>query len=517
MSYRNPQIIIDRSAEIWAQSIGKIGETISGGITDYYKAKKIAEEKQRKIKEANNRFLVNTELQYDRDILKAVSDVKDSRVREELTRIFQQKSEAAMSASAELGMNTNLSKEARKQYRKAISDFQSYMNNTKNQINNISTGAQEFNEATIDEIINGNAPASGDEISNLIGVVAISGRKTPGIESTVNVAADGNNSNILTVNSRIKVGSEIYNKFKEADLLGDYEESDGYVNIKFERDLSKWDGTFFQPIPAESDRNKTLQESNIFNDKNQLTKDFIYPNITTRVVGGFEYKEQVVNNAAIEDNVAYMDLIKSHAKGIMSYPMKQQKQFITGRLKWDKETATTYELMPEPLRQAFLVGQMVHKNLESLGTRRSATLDDVKNLGLPNLKVGDPIYTKNIGKPVAVEPEEPGKLTEGQIKRLEYKDKVKYLDSRFTTENVTFEAAFELANQEGIKAEKQYVEGEDDPHQIKVGNIIIGKNDSPAIIKKKLLIAGGVKNKDAEKLTDVFNILSAPTAGLPIF
>ena len=44
MSYRNPQIIVDRSAEIWAQSIGKIGETISGGITDYYKAKKIAEE-----------------------------------------------------------------------------------------------------------------------------------------------------------------------------------------------------------------------------------------------------------------------------------------------------------------------------------------------------------------------------------------------------------------------------------------------------------------------------------------
>ena len=41
----------------------------------------------------------------------------------------------------------------------------------------------------------------------------------------------------------------------------------------------------------------------------------------------------------MEDNVAYIDLIKSNAKGIMSYPIKQQKQFITGRLKWDKETA----------------------------------------------------------------------------------------------------------------------------------------------------------------------------------
>ena len=406
MSYRNPQIIVDRSAEIWAQGVGKIGETVSAGITDYYKAKKIAEEKQNKIDEANNRFLVNTELQYDKEILKSVSGVKDDRVRSELTKIFQDKSAAAMAASAELGINTNLSKQQRQKYRKAISDFQSYMVNSKDQMNNISTGAQDFNDLTIDQVVNGHAPASGDEISNLTAVMAINGKNTPGVENTINIAPDENNSNILTVNSRIKVGSDTYNKFKEADLLGDYEESDGYVNIKFERDLSKWNGSFFEPIPAESDRNKTLQESNIFNDKNQLMKDFVYPNITTRTVGGFEYKEQVVNNAAIEDNVAYMDLIKSHAKGIMSYPMKQQKQFIMGRLKWDKETAVMYESVPEALRESFLVGQMVHKNLESLGTKRLATPDDVKNLGIPNLKVNDPIYTKNIGKPTAVKVEE---------------------------------------------------------------------------------------------------------------
>jgi len=35
MSYRNPQIIVDRSAEIWAQSVGKIGDIVSAGITKY--------------------------------------------------------------------------------------------------------------------------------------------------------------------------------------------------------------------------------------------------------------------------------------------------------------------------------------------------------------------------------------------------------------------------------------------------------------------------------------------------
>jgi hypothetical protein len=439
MSYRNPQIIVDRSAEIWAQGVSKIGDVVSAGITKYSEAKKLAAEKQKKIDEAKNRFLINTELQQDKDILKITSQVKDARVREQLTKVFQEKGAGAMAASAELGINTNLSKQQRQEYRKSISDFQSYMTNTKDQINNISAGAEEFNKLTVDQIVSGQAPSFGDEISNLVGVMAINGKKTPGIESSVNVSANDSNSNILKVNSRIKVGSDVYNKFKEAGLLDEYKESDGYVNVKFERDLSKWDGSFFEPIPAESDRNKTLQESNIFDNKNQLTKGFVYPNITTRTVGGFQYKEQVINNAAIEDNVAYMDLIKSHAKGIMSYPIKQQKQFITGRLKWDKETAAMYESVPEALRESFLVGQMVHKNLESLGTKRLATPDDVKNLGIPNLKVNDPIYTKNIGKPTAVKVEEPeeGNKSEAPIIAKNYidsflKDPVSFLEDRFS-------------------------------------------------------------------------------------
>jgi len=140
---------------------------------------------------------------------------------------------------------------------------------------------------------------------------------------------------------------------------------------------------------------------------------------------------------------------------------------------------------------------------------------------MPGIEEGKPIIFQEI-KRQTIKPEvakKPTKLTEGDYRRLDYKDKVKYLDSRFTTENVTFESAFELANQEGIKAEKQYLDKKDDPHQIKVGSITINKNDSPAIIKKKLLIAGGVKNKDAEKLINKQSLLFRPNVGtgnLPI-
>ena len=446
MSYRNPQIIVDRSAEIWAQGIGRIGETISAGITDYYKAKKIAEEKQNKIDEANNRFLVNTELQYDKEILKSVSGVKDDRVRSELTKIFQDKSAAAMAASAELGINTNLSKQQRQKYRKSITDFQSYMTNTKNQINNISTGAQEFNEATIDQIVNGHAPASGDEVSNLIGVVAISGRKTPGIESEVSVIANDNNSNILTVNSRIKVGSEVYNKFKESGQLDEYEESNGYVNVKFERDLSKWDGTFFQPIMSFSDRNKRFQEVGIVDEKENLTKDFVFQNITTRTAGGFQYREQVIDEQSLRSNVAYNDLLKANARGLMSQDIKQQKQFITGRLKWTSNTAKAYENATMEQREAFLIDQVTRKDLAAMGESREVTDEDIKNIpGLKKYiekdgqKIPNRIYTKNIGKPTAikVKEQEEGNKSEAPIIAKNYidsflKDPVSFLEDRFS-------------------------------------------------------------------------------------
>ena len=39
MSYRNPQIIVDRSAEIWADNISKIGQGVANTIQAYGQAK----------------------------------------------------------------------------------------------------------------------------------------------------------------------------------------------------------------------------------------------------------------------------------------------------------------------------------------------------------------------------------------------------------------------------------------------------------------------------------------------
>jgi len=111
------------------------------------------------------------------------------------------------------------------------------------------------------------------------------------------------------------------------------------------------------------------------------------------------------------------------------------------------------------------------------------------------------------------QPEKTRKLTEGDIKRLDYKDKLEYLDNRFDLASLTFDSVFQVANNEGIQAVKEYAdEDADEPSQIKVGKIIILPTDDSKTIKKKLLIASGIKAKDAQAIIEESIDVSGPSA-----
>jgi len=110
------------------------------------------------------------------------------------------------------------------------------------------------------------------------------------------------------------------------------------------------------------------------------------------------------------------------------------------------------------------------------------------------------------------------KPTEGEIRRADYIKTTKYLDSRFSTEDLTFESITDLANQEGIKVEKIYAsETDENPSKIKLGNLTITPKSTAEEIKKIALIAGGVKPKDAQDIIDGKEIaFTVETGNLPI-
>ncbi len=533
MSYRNPQIIVDRSAEIWAQGIAKVGDTIGAGITNYFKAKALAKQKKDKIDNANNKLLIQTQIKYDKDIVDQVGKVKSNVFKDLVDKNITAFGNKAMESNARLAISgVGLSREQAKEERDNVRNYNQYSANTIGQVNSVSENADSILKNPTDVIVSQYEPAYGDDLSNLVAVNVVSGNSIPGVTTNVAIEPTKDNSNILRINSRLKVDSDIYRSYKAAGIIDDelYPPTDGYIDIKFERNLSEWDGTFFDKIIDAPDSDKAFIEGGIRDKKGTIDPRYILKNMATTTVlnkdgSSTKYREQILDINAIENAQAYNSIVTSQAVGLGSYDIKQRKQYITGALNWTGDAANAYASKNPDEQQAFFEGQLKMENLSLLAKPRKVTQEDVDNKLIPDLKLlddkGEPnyIYTIPYGDPVTVEVEEEKttKLTEGDYRRLNYKDKVEYLDSRFTNENVTFESAFELANQEGIKAEKEYMEGEDDPHQIKVGSITINKNDSPAVIKKKLLIAGGVKAKDAEELTDIFDISSGPNTGLPTF
>jgi len=169
-----------------------------------------------------------------------------------------------------------------------------------------------------------------------------------------------------------------------------------------------------------------------------------------------------------------------------------------------------------------LIDDSINKKFSSeFKSDRKATSDDVKRIKAYNpdstVKVGDHIRFKRTKQDI-IEPEETKKPTEGEIRRADYIKTTKYLDSRFSTEDLTFESITDLANQEGIKVEKIYAsETDENPSKIKLGNLTITPKSTAEEIKKIALIAGGVKPKDAQDIIDGKEItFTVETGNLPI-
>lgn len=539
MSYRNPQIIVDRSAEIWAQGVAKLGQAIGQGLTSYFETRQKARDKKAKIDEAVNSSIIQGELKADAQITKASKSIKDVSLREQFTEQAKllanggEDGRGAIWYNTQLQLNPPKDKQTLKFYKDKVKEYQTYMSNSGQEIGNIMAALDEVKDLSAQQIIT-NYTISGegeDELENLIAMRALQNKPLAGVDYSKNLIRNEDGTNSIKIEAYLDPKGATYRAWEKTGIIdekGLAVGEDGKVKITWERNLSTWgeNGSFVRRIPDERDRNKTMQDAQILDNKGALTKEFTRENTVTHIVTdssglGTRSIQRVVNLDKLYKNQTYMAEIESQAVGIEALPEKDEIDFVRNRLGWANIKEKEYFSYTRDERLDFLKGQLKMQDLEKLGEFRKATKEDVEILNLPNLKVGDDILVNTIKeypyKAPPAEEDEPTKLTEGQIKRLEYREKVKYLDSRFTTENVTFGSAFELANQEGIKAEKLYEEGNlDDPYQIKVGNIIINKNDSPEIIKKKLLMAGGVKAKDADKAVSEQSLLFRPTT-LPIF
>jgi len=557
MSYRNPQIIVDRSAEIWAQGVAKVGDVLNRGIEAYFAAKKKGEENNRKRDEAINTTMIQGDLKQSALRNKMSKTIKDVTLQEKFTERAKLLADGdggdnkgAIWYNTQLTLNPPKDKKILKEYKDKVKAYQNYMSNSAQEIGYVMSALESTKDLSAQQLVD-RYYVSGDnnisELQNLMAMRALENKALEGFSYEKDLVYNEDGTNSLKVVGYLDKDSKTYKAWKDANAFNEDEleyDKDGRVKITWERNLAKWgeDGQFVNEMPPAIDIQNVMKDSGLL-EKNGSAKDSLYYQpATSKTIRNKDGSSVVITEKVLDldrllNNSSFTSEIKSKAAGIDARSEDDQIQLIKSRFKFGDMTKEAFFSKSREERLQFYESELKMEAAGKLGSIRDVTEEDINALKdvMPDLKMKsiNPITGKEeINKIIVNEipnsrqtvkpekPEKPGKLTEGQIKRLNYKDKVKYLDDRFTTENVTFEAAFELANQEGIKAEEIYKTDEGkELVEVKVGNIIINKDDDPEIIKKKLLIAGGVKNEDAERLINEQSLLFRPNVGtgnLPI-
>jgi len=552
MSYRNPPIIVDKSTDVWGKAIAGFGQQIAQGILTASEAKRKAEkaqaDKARKEAQAQQKLTTATRASYmDAARDKYIQIKKNGGL--SLAQQFMKQVEidlnggdgktGAIDASVQLALNNNLTTDERVKYNKIVDSAKMYQAEAVGGFGNVVSGLDYANEKKEDMQVQpgGWTYKGGNDFERLQSQLAhyaldtntminddvIEDRKTyKGDKGEIFVEA----TTLVPMEQFNEGGtfSDIVSEDKQKELEKVTKDGKDYYKFSYKRDVREWDGELVTDIPALPDYSKVYQEVNIEDDKGSIATNLISE--IQKKEGGYDVEEQILDIGTIRKNLE--TVMGGQASRIMAGSDQELQAFLNFGLEKGGMTVKAFtDQYPDrtdrlKIIRDSLIDDSINKKFSSeFKSDRKATSDDVKRIKAYNpdstVKVGDHIRFKRTKQDI-IEPEETKKPTEGEIRRADYIKTTKYLDSRFSTEDLTFESITDLANQEGIKVEKIYAsETDENPSKIKLGNLTITPKSTAEEIKKIALIAGGVKPKDAQDIIDGKEItFTVETGNLPI-
>ena len=394
MSYRNPQIIVDRSAEIWAQGMSQFAANIAQGFSNYVEIKKEAKRKQNKIEEARNKFVINAELKYAQEINKEALQIKDRTVQDEFRKIMTERSDAAIKAQTALAFDNIQDRNIIKEYRDTVTGFQTYMVNSKADIEDYVSKTAFYDGISAHKLVT-NYSVNGQgitELGNLAAIMASRGKSPDGLSYTKKLTANEDNTNSLKYSFVLDKDSPTFRSWDDAGVFYDksqYTEKDGKIYFDVDRNLSllrsENQGEILTEIPAAIDMNSLLMDAGIV-DKNGAAKDAYFVDRTTQQTfvnkdGSREVlTEKVLDYDKIANTQAFKDQIKMKAEGLDAMSQQDQISFIQSRFGWGNITRDEYFKKSREQRIQFLEGQIEEQALAKLGDMRDVTDEDVERL-----------------------------------------------------------------------------------------------------------------------------------------
>jgi hypothetical protein len=458
MSYRNPQIIIDRSAEVWAQGVAKIGDVMNKGIEAYFAAKKKGEEVQKKKDEAINTTMIQGDLKQSALRNKMSKTIKDVTLQQKFTERAKLLADGdggddkgAIWYNTQLTLNPPKDKVILKEYKDKVKAYQSYMSNSAQEIGYVTSALEMTKDKSAQQLVD-NYAVAGDsninELQNLMAMRALENKALEGFSYEKDLVYNEDGTNSLKVVGYLDKDSKTYNAWKNANAFDEDEleyDKDGRVKITWERNLAKWgeEGQFVNEISPAIDINSVMENSGLIN-KNGTANESLYvtPTLQQTLSNQDGTKslttERVLDYNKLFNNSAFKSEIKSKAAGLDARSEKDQIDFVRNRFGWgDMKTEDFFSKSRED-RLAFYEGQLEMEAVKKLGNFRKATSQDVKTLQevMPGIKENDPIIFKELGRR-AIKPIEEGNKSEAPIIAKNYidsflKDPVSFLEDRFS-------------------------------------------------------------------------------------
>ena len=437
MSYRNPQIIVDRSAEIWAQSMTKFSENLVGGLEKYYAVKREAAEKKKKIDDSKQLYRNKAMLRSQKELNNAASKIKDPGLLEQFKtnavgllsegEDFTYKGETykigAIDAETELAINPNLTADQRAAYTQIAMSASNYQTSMLEKTGAVIANLEPLKDNGAYQI-GSKIDIAGqgiDEYKNLVASNALLNQNADGVTTRKDLSRrrneDGSYSNIVSVNAEFDIKSDIWQNLKKA-----YDLSDEDANFTWERDVDKWagEGDLVVKLEPDVETDEALQAAGFIDDKhNQTSKGFVSKNITTRQIKDgrdFVTTESHFDVDQLRNNQVYRDALAGKAANILAMEQDQVAKYIGNNLGWgDTITAETLygKNITEDQRQAFIEDQLFEKDLRRImpkySTREATQSDvnaynsdvsiakDIEEGKTQPMKVGETLYYNVIG------------------------------------------------------------------------------------------------------------------------
>ena len=368
MSYRNPEIIVDRSAEIFAQGMSNLGQTMVQGVQNIYKQReeqKIAIKKQQ---DAINVFTQNLRGDYNKKISGVASGIKDKSFAEQYIAEQTSSYEDLIKDQARLAFNPgSFSKEQITDLNKRVAEVTSRDAAAKKFATNVALDLEtiedfEFGSTSSEYVFEGDRKGNG-MFKNMIFLYANGNKEIPGIEYEKVYK-----NKKWEINATINKDNPIIKKLIGSGVVdvNDLKDVDGKTVLNFSGDPKDYESVFIKVDPGVDMQNAML-ESGIVNKAGQINENFFnkeYTSKSSSVPGkdivterGVFMEDYIKNNKVFRQNIEKQLLV-------LNKDNKSQKAWLRSRL--NKEPDPEWDTMTTEEKRKSVTDELVKDAVEKL-------------------------------------------------------------------------------------------------------------------------------------------------------